>query len=46
MVLINSIVENGVKKIIVFPNNPGRTELSDEVKTSMIEENKLDLSII
>ena len=35
-----------VQPCCVFPNNPGRTELSDEVKTSIIEENKLDLSLL
>ena len=35
-----------VQPCCVFPNNPGRTELSDEEKTSIIEENKLDLSLL
>jgi len=35
-----------VQPCCVFPDNPGRTELSDEEKTSIIEQNGLDLSLI
>ena len=35
-----------VQPCCVFPNNPGRTELSDEEKQSLISEHGMDLSTI
>ena len=35
-----------VQPCCVFPNNPGRTELSDEEKTSILDEYNINLSIL